>query len=79
MKMWMDMEQHIPKSIWQGEEHNQEECNHDSLQWKGTVISGNRYVEYMYRNKSSANKGLNVVSEEQSTWQCSAVASSVHS
>ena len=31
-KMWMDTQQHIPKSIWGNQEHNQEENYHDILQ-----------------------------------------------
>ena len=33
----MDMEQHIPKPVWQGQECNQEECNHNIIQWKGSL------------------------------------------
>ena len=67
-KMWIDMEQHIPKSTWKGQEHNQEEGSHGFLQWKGSIIPRNRCIACRSRSKSYTSDGHKVVLKKVSTW-----------
>ena len=74
-KIRIDMEEHIPKPIGQGQQYNHQKHNHGILQGKGTDTSGSVWC----RSRSkSASEGQNVVPKEWSASQWSVEANSIH-
>ena len=53
------MEQHIPKPIWQSQNHHQEECHHGIGYWTGAAIFRNRCVWCQCRSKPSSGEVWN--------------------
>ena len=77
IKMWVDLEQHIPELIWQGQKHYHEESNHGDLQWKIAAILRERCISSQLRGKSSAIEGHNAVPNKWHSWQYNTAANSV--
>ena len=61
IEMWVDLELHIPKPVWQGQKQHHEECDHGIPWWKTAALLRQRCIRSQSRGKSSASEGQNVV------------------